>query len=266
MKIEVKIMEPKIVYYSDILNDEFSDAKIKTKKIDENYKYIRKGPFRFLTHIFWYRMVACVIGSWYMRIKFRHKIINKKILKPYKKDAYFIYGNHTQDIADALIPTMVNGYKDTYVIVHPNNVSMPYLGKVTPSMGAIPLPDDIKASKNFIKCIDYRVKGRHVIMIYPEAHIWPYCTFIRPFKDLSFRYPVEYDKPAFCFVNVYKKRKNGKIKIETHVAGPFFADKSLSNKDARLKLRNEIYEEMDKLSKLNEVEVIKYVAKEKAND
>ncbi len=259
-------MEPKIVYYSDILNDEFSDAKIETKKIDENYKYIRKGPFRFLTHIFWYRMVACVIGSWYMRIKFRHKIINKKILKPYKKDAYFIYGNHTQDIADALIPTMVNGYKDTYVIVHPNNVSMPYLGKVTPSMGAIPLPDDIKASKNFIKCIDYRVKGRHVIMIYPEAHIWPYCTFIRPFKDLSFRYPVEYDKPAFCFVNVYKKRKNGKIKIETHVAGPFFADKSLSNKDARLKLRNEIYEEMDKLSKLNEVEVIKYVAKEKAND
>ena len=259
-------MEPKIVYYSDILNDEFSDAKIKTKRIDENYKYIRKGPFRFLTHIFWYRMVACVIGSWYMRIKFRHKIINKKILKPYKKDAYFIYGNHTQDIADALIPTMVNGYKDTYVIVHPNNVSMPYLGKVTPSMGAIPLPDDIKASKNFIKCIDYRVKGRHVIMIYPEAHIWPYCTFIRPFKDLSFRYPVEYDKPAFCFVNVYKKRKNGKIKIETHVAGPFFADKSLSNKDARLKLRNEIYEEMDKLSKLNEVEVIKYVAKEKAND
>ena len=259
-------MEPKIVYYSDILNDEFSDAKIETKKIDENYKYIRKGPFRFLTHIFWYRMVACVIGSWYMRIKFRHKIINKKILKPYKKDAYFIYGNHTQDIADALIPTMVNGYKDTYVIVHPNNVSMPYLGKVTPSMGAIPLPDDIKASKNFIKCIDYRVKGRHVIMIYPEAHIWPYCTFIRPFKDLSFRYPVEYDKPAFCFVNVYKKRKNGKIKIETHVAGPFFADKSLSNKDARLKLRNEIYEKMDKLSKLNEVEVIKYVAKEKAND
>ena len=177
-----------------------------------------------------------------------------------------MYGNHTQDIADALIPTMVNGLKDTYVIVHPNNVSMPYLGRITPSMGAIPLPDDIKASKNFIKCISKRVSQKHVIMIYPEAHIWPYCTFIRPFKDLSFRYPIEYNKPAFCFVNIYKPRKNGKVKLETHIEGPFFPDSSLSNKDARIKLRNEIYDSMVKLSKLNEVEVIKYVEGEKKND
>jgi len=259
-------MEPKIIYYSDILNDEFSETEIKPKKIDENYKYIRRGPFRFLTHIFWYRMVACVLAPWYLKIKFRHKVINKKILKPYKKDSYFMYGNHTQDIADALIPTMVNGYKDTYVIVHANNVSMPYLGRVTPSMGAIPLPDDIKASKNFIKCIDYRVKQKKVIMIYPEAHIWPYCTFIRPFKDLSFRYPVEYNKPVFCFVNVYKKRKNNKVKIETIVKGPFFPDNTLSNKDARIKLRNEVYECMNELSKQNEIEVIKYVERDKTND
>ena len=259
-------MEPKIIYYNDILNDEFSKTEIKTKKIDENYKYIRRGPFRFLTHIFWYRIVACQLGSIYLRFKFHHKVYGKKLLKPYKNDAYFMYGNHTQDIADALIPTMVNGYKDTYVIVHPNNVSMPYLGRVTPSMGAIPLPDDIKASKNFIKCVSKRIKDKHVIMIYPEAHIWPYCTFIRPFKDLSFRYPVEYDKPAFCFVNIYKKRKNDKVRIETHIAGPFYPDKNLSNKDARIKLRNEIYDKMVELSKLNEVEVIKYVEGDKKND
>ncbi len=259
-------MEPKIIYYSDILNDEFSETEIKPKKIDENYKYIRRGPFRFLTHIFWYRMVACVLAPWYLKIKFRHKVINKKILKPYKKDSYFMYVNHTQDFADALIPTMLIGYKDSYVIVHANNVSMPYLGRVTPSMGAIPLPDDIKASKNFIKCIDYRVKQNKVIMIYPEAHIWPYCTFIRPFKDLSFRYPVEYNKPVFCFVNVYKKRKNNKVKIETIVKGPFFPDNTLSNKDARIKLRNEVYECMNELSKQNEVEVIKYVERDKTND
>ncbi len=259
-------MEPKITYYSDILNDEFSTTQIKTKTIDENYKYIRKGPFRFLTHIFWYRVVACSIGCLYMKFKFRHKVINKKALKPYKKQAYFVYGNHTQDIADAFIPTVANRYKETYVIVHPNNVSMPYLGRVTASMGAIPLPDNMKASKNFIKCIDYRIQKNRTIMIYPEAHIWPYCTFIRPFKDLSFRYPVEYDKPAFCFVNVYKPRKNGKVRIETHIRGPFFADKTLSNKDARLKLRNEVYENMCELAKLNEVEVVRYIEKEKAND
>ena len=259
-------MEPKIIYYSDVLNDEFSEAKIEARKIDENYKYIRKGPFRFLTHIFWYRMVACPLGFLYMKFKFKHKIYNKKILKPYRKDAYFMYANHTQDIADALIPTMVNGLKDTYVIVHPNNVSMPYLGRVTPSMGAIPLPDNIKASKNFIKCIEYRISKKKVIMIYPEAHIWPYCTFIRPFTDISFRYPVEYDKPVFSYVNVYRKRKNNKVRIETYLDGPFFPDKSLSNKEARMKLRNEVFDAMQKRSLLNDIEVVRYVEGDKSKN
>ena len=43
-----------------------------------------------------------------------------------------MYGNHTNAVADALIPTMVSHPADTYVIVHPNNVSMPIFGKVTP--------------------------------------------------------------------------------------------------------------------------------------
>ena len=32
--------EPKIIYYKDELNDEFSKAKIKPRVIDENYIYI----------------------------------------------------------------------------------------------------------------------------------------------------------------------------------------------------------------------------------
>ena len=45
-------MEKKVIYYQDELNDEFSPTKITAKVIDENYKYIRRGPFKFLTHIF----------------------------------------------------------------------------------------------------------------------------------------------------------------------------------------------------------------------
>ena len=35
----------KIIYYQDELNDEFSEAQIKPRIIDENYKYIHKNPF-----------------------------------------------------------------------------------------------------------------------------------------------------------------------------------------------------------------------------
>lgn len=254
-------MDKKIIYYEDELNDEFSPTKITPKKIDENYKYIRRGPIKFLTHIFWYRIVANPLAKIYLHKKFHHKIVNKKILKQSRHEAYFIYGNHTQDVADALIPTMVNNPKDTYVIVHPNNVSMPYLGRVTPSMGAMPLPDTIGASKNFIKAIKKRVEQKHAIMIYPEAHIWPYYTGIRNFKDTSFRYPIDFNTKVYCFTNCYNLVK-GKIRITTYVDGPFIPDLSLSKSERRAKLRNEVYDKMKGRSALSDYKLIEYVKKE----
>ena len=37
--------EQKTYYYSDELNDEFSEAKIEARVIDENYKYLHKNIF-----------------------------------------------------------------------------------------------------------------------------------------------------------------------------------------------------------------------------
>ena len=70
---------------------------------------------------------------------------------------HFLYGNHTNDIADALIPSLSCFPKDVSVIVHPNNVSMPFLGRITPFLGALPLPDDAKAAKNFNKAIKHKI-------------------------------------------------------------------------------------------------------------
>lgn len=250
----------RIIYYDDPLTDEFSKAKITPKRIDGNYKYIRGGFFGRLAHFFWYRAIAFPLAKAYLKIKFGQKILNKKLLKPYKKDGYFIYGNHTQDVADALIPSFVCRPKNVYVIVHPNNVSMPYLGKITPYLGAIPLPDDAAATKNFLSAVKTRLIEKCAICIYPEAHIWPYYTDIRPFTDASFRYPVKYKKPAFCFTNTYvKKKAGGKVKIITYVDGPFFANENLSAEEQRKEMRDKIYSAMKERSKNSNAEIIKYV-------
>ena len=252
-------MKCRVIYYHDELNDEFAGDNIKAKAIDENYKYLHKSPFKCLTHIFWYRIVAYPLAIIYMKLKYRHKVVNRKVLKACKKTGYFIYGNHTHNIGDALIPTLVNKWKDTYVIVHPNNVSMPVLGKITPSIGAIPLPGNMEATKNFTRCIEYRIKQKCAIMIYPEAHIWPYYTKIRPFKDASFRYPQILNKPVFSLTNTYQKRRFSKTpKIVTYIDGPFYPQGE-SAKEMRTYLRNECYNHMVERSKLNSVEVIKYI-------
>lgn len=250
----------KVIYYQDELNDEFAGDQIQAKPIDDKYVYVHKSIFKSITHFFWYRMVATPIAFLYMKLKFKHKIINKKVMKPYKKGAYFLYGNHTHNMADALIPSMISVPKDMHVIVHANNVSMPYLGRVTPSLGAIPLPDTKEAMRNFNNCLEYRVKQKRGITIYPEAHIWPFYTKIRPFKSMSFAYPIRYNTPVFCFTNTYQRiRKTNKPKIVTYIDGPFFPNVDLSNKEQREDLRNRVYETMVKRSEANNIEIIKYV-------
>lgn len=257
----------KIIYYKDELNDEFSTAKITAKKIDKNYIYIHKSFFKKMTHFFWYRLIAFPLAKIYLFLKFSHRIVNKKVLKPYKKVGYFMYANHTQPTADALIPTMVALPKQVYVIVHPNNVSMPILGKITPSLGALPLPDDIEATKNFIKAIEYHIEKHRCIMIYPEAHIWPYYTKIRNFNDTSFRYPLKYSKPTFCFTNTYQKSKIlHRLQIVTYVDGPFFPDEKLSLKEQRKDLRDKVYDAMNKRSLLSNEEKVIYRKDSEKND
>ncbi|MBQ8623949.1 MAG: hypothetical protein IJ424_06235 [Oscillospiraceae bacterium] len=252
----------KVIYYTDELNDEFSVAKITAKTIDGNYRYVHNSLFKKFTHFFWYRLVATPIAYLYTKAVFHHKIIGKEVLKEYKHTGYFVYGNHTQDIADAFIPNMLNFPKHNYVIVHPNNVSMPYLGRITPSLGALPLPDDRAAYKNFINAIETRISQGHAIVIYPEAHIWPYYTKIRPFGDVSFSYPIKLETPVFCFTNTYQKRRfSKKPRIVTYIDGPFFADKSLSAKDSKRDLRDKVYNQMCKRALNCTVVQIQYIKK-----
>lgn len=260
-------MEKQIIYYSDELNDEFSTAVITPKRIDENYRYIYKSAWKKFTHFFWYRIVATPLAFAYLKLYFGHQIVNKEVLKEAKSSGWFIYGNHTHFLADALIPTILSTPKDMYVIVHPNNVSMPFLGRITPSLGALPLPDEPKAAKNFVHAVETRIEEKNAVTIYPEAHIWPYYTKIRPFKDTSFRYPVNCKVPVYCFTNTYQKRKFRKTpRIVTYVDGPFYPDANLSAKAQREELRNRVYDTMVKRSENSNIEMIKYVKAEGKDD
>ena len=257
----------KIIYYTDELNDEFSLAEISPRTIDKNYVYIHKSLFKKFTRFFWYRIVFFPIAILYSKIKFHHKVVNQDVIKGYKKSGYFLYGNHTQDIGDAFMVQRINKAKGKYVIVHPNNVSMPVLGKLTPSLGALPLPDDLAAYKNFISAIDMRIKQRKCVVVYPEAHIWPFYTGIRPFVDTSFQYPIKLDVPTFCFTNTYQKRRfSKKPKIVTYVDGPFFPNNELTFKEQRADLRNQVYNCMCKRAENSTVNWIQYIKKDTKND
>lgn len=260
-------MQKQIIYYHDELQDEFSTARITPKVIDGSFSYDQDKWSRKVGHIIWYKMLAKPLAFLFLKLRYGHRIIGKEKIKALRHTGYFLYGNHTNPVADALIPTMISFPTDTYVIVHPNNVSMPVLGRITPCLGALPLPDDMDATKNFIKEIKKTVDRKQCIAIYPEAHIWPYYTKIRPFKDTSFRYPVQCKMPVFCFTNTYQKRLLRKTpRIVTYIDGPFWADGSCTAKEQKQSLREQVYQAMVRQSKHNTVEMIQYIKAENKHD
>ena len=252
--------EQEIYYYSDELNDEFSGSHITPRVIDEKYKYLHKNIFWNLAHFLVQNVLSVPIKVLYAKLKFRIKYIGKEKLKPYKKDSYFVYVNHTQVFADVFIPSLPMYPKRNHFIVNPENVSMKILGNSIQLLGAIPIPNNKNGMKNFINAIKTHIDIGHPITIYPEAHIWPYYTKIRPFKAVSFKYPVQYKKPTFCMTNTYQSygKNNDKVKMVTYIDGPFFPKDGLSLQEQKHDLRNQVYNCMVERSKNSNIEVIKY--------
>ena len=253
----------RVIYYEDELNDEFSEVKIIPKKIDENYKYIHKNVIWNATAFLLQNVLSVPIKYLYAKIKFKIKYIGKEKLKKYRKEGYFIYGNHTQSFADTFLISNAVYPKINYLIVNPENVSMKFLGNVVQMLGAIPIPSNKTAMKNFLNTIEEKIKKGYSVTIFPEAHIWPYYTKIRQFKSVSFKYPIKLEKPAFCMTNTYQcyGKDNKKVKIVAYIDGPFFPDEGLTAKEAQENLRNKIYNCMVERSQNSNIEVIKYVKK-----
>ena len=247
--------------------DDVIDFKIKAKKIDKNYKYIHKNIFYRFFAFFTYRFIATPIMAFYYKFIKHIHFKNKKVLKQHKKGGYFIYANHTHQMSDVFTPALMTLSKFPRLITHADNVSMPFWGKFSQMWGALPLPDTIDATKNFYSAIEYVLKKNDPIVIYPEAHLWPFYTKIRNFNSLSFRYPVKYNKPIYTFTTTYRERKKGKEPaIDIYVDGPFYPDSSLPVKEAQQKLRDQAYNQMVERSKLSNYEYVTYEKRSNEND
>ena len=140
---------------------------------------------------------------------------------------------------------------------------MKILGNFVQMLGAIPIPSNKKAMKNFLEAIEKHIKNKHSITIYPEAHIWPYYTKIRQFKDVSFKYPVQLNVPVFCMTNTYQKygKNQNKIQIVTYIDGPFISNKNLGKKEQQKDLRDRVYNCMVERSKNSNIEYVQYIKK-----
>lgn len=251
--------EQKIFYYEDI-TDDFMETKKQNYILPDDYEYLPKGIwFKIKASICYF--LARIFANIYCRLGLHVSIKNRKVLKKLKGTGYFIYGNHSNPLSDVFTPGLVADRR-IYTICSPANFGIPIIGRFLPELGGIPLGKNLEQKKKFRECIDIRIEEGKCVVIYPEAHLWPYYTDIREFSNKSFKYPAELNKPIICMTTTYQKRKKGKKpKITVYVDGPFYPDKKLSIEENKEKLRNDAYKVMKERVKNTTYEGYKYISK-----
>lgn len=249
----------KVIYYSDELNDEFSGSKITPRVIDGEYPYFRGAFWDFCSRAV-QNVLTMPVKVLYARLKFRLRYVGREKLGECRDRGFFIYGNHTQPFADTFIPSLADYPRRNFFIVHPDNVSMPGMRTFVELCGALPIPCDFQGMKHFVKAVEDKIRKKYSVTIYPEAHIWPYYTHIRPFPAVSFQYPVKLNCPVYALTNTYHRRRGrgAKVNIVTYIDGPFYPDESLKPKARQQDLRDRVYRCMTERSKESDFEVIEY--------
>ncbi|MCI8619272.1 MAG: 1-acyl-sn-glycerol-3-phosphate acyltransferase [Oscillospiraceae bacterium] len=256
-------MANKVIYYSDPLHDDFAQNTIQTCKVDETFPFAPQSfLWRIASNLVYYGVaipIVFLICKLYLGVRFE----NHKALSKLRKSGYFLYGNHTRAL-DAFLPAVSAWPKRAYIVANPDAVSIPGLKTLVRLIGCLPIPTEAKALPLFLDAITTRCQEKSCIGIYPEAHIWPFYTGVRPFPTTSFRYPVKENVPAVAMAVTYRKRKGlffwaKRPGMTLTFSQPFYPDQTVSLRQARQALRDQVYNFMcDTAARPDNVVYIRY--------
>ena len=239
----------KTVQYTNEISDDFAGTNIQTKTVGDSFRYCGQTPLWHAVGAILYRLVATPVAWTVCHVCFRVRVENRKALRALRGKGYFLYANHTQALHDAFEPSLVSFPKKCHIITSADAVSIPFLRNLVLMFGALPLPGTIRACRNFRAALDNAILQKRAVMIYPEAHIWPYYTGVRNFPDDSFAYPVRLNAPVVAMAVKYRERRifrNRHPFITVVLSDPIYPDKSLSPAEARKELRNTVYHFLQK--------------------
>ena len=253
-----------------------TDDPIKTKEQERKEKVTLPARYEFIPRHWWVRLYSSVLfrifwifGQWYERRYWQAKFYGREKLKKARGAGYVMYANHTNPFHDVFGPALAADRR-IFTIISPVNLKLPGIGKFLPMIGGIPLGTNDKEKKEMNEAVDKRlVRQKKCLVIYPEAHVWPYATKIRKFpaSGKSMKYAVRNDLPVYTMTTTYhkrSKRKKGDLpRMEVYVDGPFYASKDGTDEERQEELAKKVYDSMVKYSKKNTYEYFKYIKKKK---
>ncbi|WEV70944.1 1-acyl-sn-glycerol-3-phosphate acyltransferase [Lactobacillus sp. ESL0785] len=233
-------------YYYQQTTDDIVASKQQNYQLPSNYAIF---PTTRLKKI-WakvLRPLAWLISHIYTKFILKVHFVGREKLTANKKQGFFIYGNHTQTFGDVVMPLSILPAQDYYALAAPANWGIPILGKLVLPYFGLPVSHERNLFRQLITAVKQVITAKKVVVIYPEAHVWPYYTKIRPFPATSMHFPVTLNAASYAMTTTYHKPKFGhKPHVIVYLDGPFYPDTHLHKKQAQEKLHDQIVTAMNK--------------------
>lgn len=246
----------KTIYWKDELNDDFDEVGLKRPSVPKRYRYLRR--FHVSAWLTYYLLAKPILGLYCFFHGIRVK--GKENLKKLKKTGYFLYSNHVAITDVFKFASYAIGAKRVNIIGYSDALSLKIIRPLIRGLGYLPIPDDLENMKKLKDAVHKLVDKKEIVLIYPEAHIWPYYTKIRNFKDVSFSYPAEFNKPVLPAVTIWRGKQGKKPKQTIIFGKPIFPNPELTPLENKKFLHEQCLLEMKEISnKYPQVEYIKYI-------
>ena len=208
--------------------------------------------------------IGLVFGWIYARVVLHARFENRASLETLRDLRKFPLGcmlfcNHTQPLGDPFLPALAAYPRRVWAVVSSSNLAIPGLGKLLPRLGALPIPETPSKMREFNRAVSERLSRGDCVVVYPEAHVWPYCTFIRPFPPISFGFAVSNQVPVFSMTATYQSRPGRARPCMTlFLDGPFAPEPGTPRSRQKQSLCAQVRDAMEARSAENTQAYIEY--------
>ena len=268
VKKDKKLAYNSTIYYEDELNDDFEKTNLERIPVPEDFKYVHKNRFYlFFSNCLYFGIAVPILAL--VSKCYGVKVKGRKNLKKLNGKGCYIYSNHTSFLDVFDITVLLFPFRKTHILGYSDSLSNKFLRFITPLLGYMPIPDSPRVFRNFSKALEHYTSDKnHNILIYPEAHIRPFYTKIRPFISTSFKYPAKLNAPVLPVTACYRKSKLSKhAKITLYIDEPIFPKDDLILNENKEYLRDECYKKMcETAAKYSTYEYVHYVKKDKEDE
>lgn len=213
-------------------------------EIDENFNFVNDN-FLFNTFSNALYLIAYPLLVIINKFLFGLKIVGKENLENVEGGKVTV-SNHVHPM-DCTMVGLANCPQKTFYTSLETNFKIPIVRKIIKLLNTVPIPQNIKYTKNFMDSIDSLLKQGKTVHFYPEGSLWPHYDKIRHFKNGAFDFAVRNNVPIVPMVIKFNKGKkiNNFIKTRNSITlvikKPIYPNVFLSRKEAIVDLKNRTY-------------------------